>query len=79
MYSSRQKSRLIKLPKKLECPSCGLVAMVAKKGTTTMADGYKIHDVNRWICNNCGEEVFDAHAMAEIRSQRAVKSKKAYA
>jgi hypothetical protein len=53
--------------------------MVVRKGKTTMADGYKIHAVNRWVCNNCDEELFNTHAMAEIRSQRAVKSKKVYA
>jgi YgiT-type zinc finger domain-containing protein len=76
MYSSRQKGQFIKLQKKLECPSCGRVAMVFKKGKTTLADGVQVDDINRWVCSNCGEELFNHQTMAEIRHQRAIKSHK---
>jgi YgiT-type zinc finger domain-containing protein len=77
MYSSHQKNRLIKLPKKLECPSCGRVSMVIKKGATKMADDFSVHNISRWVCTNCGEELFNPQAMSEIGRQRSLKSQKA--
>ena len=79
MSSSHQKGRLIKLHRKLECPSCGHVSMVIKKGKTTMADGIQINDISRWVCSNCGEEVFDPKTLSEIRQQRTAKLKAACA
>jgi transposase-like protein len=59
------------MEKKLECPSCGRMSMVRKKGPAKMADGVQIKNIQRWVCEHCGEELFDLKAMKEIRAQRA--------
>jgi transposase-like protein len=56
---------------KLECPSCGRVSMVLKKGTVNLDDGVLIKSIHRWVCEHCGEELFDLKAMKDIRAQRA--------
>ena len=58
------------MDKKLECPSCGQIAMVRKKGSSKMADGVQVKNISRWVCMNCNEELFDLKAMKEIRAQR---------
>lgn len=61
------------MDKKLECPSCGQMAMVIKKGSSKMADGVQVKNISRWVCENCSEELFDAKTMKEIRTQREQK------
>ena len=58
------------MKKKLECPSCSKISMVMKKGHSTLNDGFSVKDINRWVCENCGEELFDLHTMKQIRRQR---------
>ncbi len=74
MSSSPQKNRKTKTAAKLECPSCGMLSMKVKKGSFKTEDGIHIHNISRWVCDNCQEEVLDLHAMKEIRRQRASKS-----
>ena len=68
------KGRLNNMVKKLECPSCGKIAMTIKKGSSKMADGTQIKNITRWVCDNCGEELFDPKTMKEIRRQRTKKT-----
>lgn len=77
MSSFHQKSQLLDSMNKLECPNCGNIAMVKKVGETILADGKHIHNLSRWVCQNCNEEVFDRAAMKEISRQRILKSKAA--
>jgi ribosomal protein L37AE/L43A len=79
MCSFHQKDRLINSPNKLECPACGMMSMTVKKGVTTLADGVKIPDITRWVCAHCGEELYDAAALLEIRHQRVLRTKQACA
>jgi transposase-like protein len=60
--------------KKLECPSCGLITMYLKTGISNLEDGVKVSKISRWVCENCGEELFDMKAMKEIRIQRKEKT-----
>jgi hypothetical protein len=46
---------------------------------TTLADGVKIPDITRWVCAHCGEELYDAAALLEIRHQRVLRTKQACA
>ncbi len=62
------------MEKRLECPSCGQMAMVIKKGSSKMADGLQVKNITRWVCEKCGEELFDAKAIKEIRTQREQKA-----
>ena len=55
---------------KLECPSCGRMSMTQKKGSTKLADGVEVKSISRWVCEKCGEELFDLKAMKDIREQR---------
>ena len=59
------------MEKRLECPSCGRMSMVLKKGSAKMADGVQIKSINRWVCEHCGDELFDLKTMKKIREQRA--------
>ncbi len=68
------KGQLNNMVKKLECPSCGKIAMTIRKGSSKMADGIQIKNITRWVCDNCGEELFDPKTMKEIRHQRAKKT-----
>ena len=43
----------------LECPSCGNLAMHYNKGDSKMADGFEIKNICRWLCDKCGEELYD--------------------
>ena len=61
------------MTKKLECPSCGKMAVSLKKGSSKMADGVQIKNIARWVCDNFGEELYDPKTMKEIRRQRAQK------
>ena len=74
MYLSHQKNQLHNIDKKLECPSCGEIAMTIKKGSPILLDGMKITNISRWVCEKCGEELFDTKAMKEIRLKRANKT-----
>jgi len=60
--------------KKIECFACGRKAMIQKKGITKLADGIKVKSINKWICENCGEELFDLNAMKKIRIERKKES-----
>jgi hypothetical protein len=51
--------------------------MVIKKGATKMADDFSVHNISRWVCTHCGEELFNPQAMSEIGRQRSLKSQKA--
>ena len=58
---------------KLECPSCGMVAMTRKTGKSKLSDGIEVSGITRWVCDNCNEELFDLKTMKEIRKQRKNK------
>ena len=60
--------------RKLECPRCGSMAMLLKSGISHLEDGVKVSKISRWVCENCGEELFDLKAMKEIRMQRKEKA-----
>ena len=60
--------------KKLECFSCGQMSMVLKKGTSKLEDGTSIKNITRWVCENCGEELFDLKAMKKIRTDKKSKT-----
>lgn len=62
------------MEKKLECPSCGQISMVMKKGTSRLADGFSVNNINRWVCENCSEELFDIKTMQQIRTQQEKKT-----
>ena len=74
IFSSHLKGQFNIMAKKLECPSCGKIAMTIKKGVSKMADGIQIKNISRWVCDNCGEELFDSKTMKEIRRQRTKKT-----
>ena len=57
----------------IECHACGETSMVLQSGETVLEDGFKIRNLERWVCRNCGEELFDSRAMKEIRRQREKK------
>ena len=67
MSSSLQKNST---KTKLECPSCGQTSMIRKKGSSILSDKTKVKNIEKWICENCGEELFDLKAMKEIKNQR---------
>ena len=60
--------------KRLECPDCGLMTMYLKTGSSNLNDGTKVSGISRWVCENCGEELFDMKAMKKIRMQRKEKA-----
>jgi hypothetical protein len=48
--------------------------MYLKTGISNLEDGVKVSKISRWVCENCGEELFDMKAMKEIRIQRKEKT-----
>lgn len=44
------------------------------QGSTVLQGGTRVHNISRWVCQNCKEEAFDSVAMKEIARQRAIKS-----
>ena len=76
MSLSHQKNQLDKKmnKQKLECPSCGFLTMNLKTGTSKLSDGLKVTHIKKWVCEKCGEELFDLKTMKEIRKQRKEKS-----
>lgn len=61
------------MEKKLECPSCGQISMTMKQGVSRLADGFSVNNISRWVCENCGEELFDVKTIKQIRKQREKK------
>jgi transposase-like protein len=74
MSSSRRKKRFPEENPTLECPQCGKLSMIKMQGSTVLQGGTRVHNISRWVCQNCKEEAFDSVAMKEIARQRAIKS-----
>jgi YgiT-type zinc finger domain-containing protein len=71
MSSYRQNA----LSETISCPECGKNAMKRRKGGTRLEDGFTVNNIERWVCGNCGNELFDPAAMELIRTERARKTR----
>ena len=70
MSSYRQSA----LSETIPCTECGKQTMKRRKGSTCLEDGFTVNHIERWVCSDCGYELFDSAAMKLIRTERAKKA-----